>query len=359
MAYSVTMRSFFIAFLWLSLIVFSPTLAQDSSEQDTPSSYTVKAGESLSIIAQKFATDVDTLVALNNLSNPNRILVGQTLLVNASALAFPDPLPYPFTALSLEPSRATTGRVQRLEVQSEAETMTLSYLGQSYPMLQTGSSWTAWLATSVLQPAGLAKLELEASYNGQDYRLSLPVQIQEFAYERERIRLSPQVSSLLKPQTSRDERAFMEDICSRYTPEQYWQQFRYPVAKPFHTSDFGTLRAYNDGGYTSFHGGLDLRANEQTVIYAPTAGVVSFAGELAIRGNTVILDHGLGLCSGYMHLSRIDVREGERVAQGSPLGMAGATGLVTAAHLHWEMRLMSVVVNPQQWLQQDVLEEQP
>lgn len=345
--------------LLILAIIFSilHCLGQENTEESTPLTYNVQAGDSLSLIAQRFATDIDTLVALNTIRDPNHLEIGQLLLLDARALAFPDPLPYPFTEIKLEPSLATTGRVQRITIQSDASTLSLRYLGHDYPLQQLGNLWTGWFATSVLQPAGMAELELSAEVAGTAYKLTLPVRIQNFAYERERIRLSAEVSNLLKPETSRNERIFMEDICSRYSPQQYWQDFRYPVETPFHTSDFGTLRAYNDGGYNSFHGGLDLRANETTPIYAPAAGVVSFAGALSIRGNTVIIDHGLGLCSGYMHLSRIDVLEGQEVIQGTQVGMGGATGLVTAAHLHWEMRLMGIIVNPNQWLQEDILAE--
>jgi murein DD-endopeptidase MepM/ murein hydrolase activator NlpD len=76
---------------------------------------------------------------------------------------------------------------------------------------------------------------------------------------------------------------------------------------------------------------------------------VALAGPLEVRGNAVILDHGWGVYSGYYHLSEVVVAEGQLVAQGEMIGRLGNTGLSTGAHLHWEMRVGGVLVDPLEW----------
>jgi murein DD-endopeptidase MepM/ murein hydrolase activator NlpD len=100
---------------------------------------------------------------------------------------------------------------------------------------------------------------------------------------------------------------------------------------------------------TSYHTGHDYGADAGTPILAPNAGTVALAEPLQVRGNVVILDHGLGVFSAFWHLSRIDVEAGQIVSQGEVVGLVGNTGLSTGPHLHWEMRVLGVPVDPVQW----------
>jgi murein DD-endopeptidase MepM/ murein hydrolase activator NlpD len=121
------------------------------------------------------------------------------------------------------------------------------------------------------------------------------------------------------------------------------------MAAPRITSPFGTRRSYNDGPVSGFHGGTDFGAGTGTPIYAPAAGRVVLAEELIVRGNAVLIDHGIGVFSGYWHQSELAVREGQTVQPGDLIGYVGDTGLVTGAHLHWEMRVGGFAVDPIQW----------
>jgi len=106
------------------------------------------------------------------------------------------------------------------------------------------------------------------------------------------------------------------------------------------TSPYGSRRRkYGDGcERVSVHWGLDLRAPEGSPIIAPASGVVTLADELYFEGGAVFLDHGHGLVSIFMHMSRIDVEEGGVVAQGDPLGLAGMTGTANGPHIHWGLK---------------------
>ena len=94
------------------------------------------------------------------------------------------------------------------------------------------------------------------------------------------------------------------------------------------------------------HGGADFLSPAGTPVHSPNAGRVVIARPLYFSGNTVIVDHGLGLFSMLAHLSAIDVREGERVNAGHVVGKVGATGRVTGAHLHWTVRAADARVDP-------------
>jgi biotin carboxyl carrier protein len=109
---------------------------------------------------------------------------------------------------------------------------------------------------------------------------------------------------------------------------------------------FGNQRVYN-GKPGSPHSGMDIAAPTGTAVKAPAAGVVTFAGpDLYLTGGTLLLDHGFGISSNFLHLSRIDVKVGDRVEQGQTIGAVGATGRATGPHLHWGMNWFNVRIDP-------------
>lgn len=123
------------------------------------------------------------------------------------------------------------------------------------------------------------------------------------------------------------------------------QAFMWPVQGRI-SGRFGNQRIYN-GTPKSPHSGMDIAAAEGTPVLAPAAGVVTFANaDLYLTGGTVLLDHGHGVSSNFLHLSRIDVKVGDRVAQGQVIGTVGATGRATGAHLHWGMNWFDVRIDP-------------
>jgi len=120
--------------------------------------------------------------------------------------------------------------------------------------------------------------------------------------------------------------------------------FVQPVDGPL-SSSFGRRRVLN-GQPRSPHSGLDIAAVEGTPILNPAPGIVSLTGDFYFNGNTVFVDHGQGLISMMCHLSRIDVAEGQSVDRNDVLGLVGATGRVTGAHLHWSVSLNGNRVDP-------------
>lgn len=123
------------------------------------------------------------------------------------------------------------------------------------------------------------------------------------------------------------------------------QAFAWPVQGRI-SGRFGNARVYN-GKPGAGHSGMDIAAPAGTPVKAPAAGIVTFAGpDLYLTGGTLLLDHGHGVSSNFLHLSRIDVRAGDRVEQGQVIAAVGATGRATGPHLHWGMNWFDVRVDP-------------
>ncbi|HRN61471.1 MAG TPA: M23 family metallopeptidase [Luteimonas sp.] len=110
---------------------------------------------------------------------------------------------------------------------------------------------------------------------------------------------------------------------------------------------FGRARVYN-GKPGAPHSGMDIAAATGTPVKAPAAGIVTFADrDLYLTGGTVLIDHGHGVSSNFLHLSRIDVQVGDRVEQGQVVAAVGSTGRSTGPHLHWGMNWFDVRIDPQ------------
>ncbi len=123
------------------------------------------------------------------------------------------------------------------------------------------------------------------------------------------------------------------------------QAFVWPVQGRI-SGRFGNQRVYN-GTPKSPHSGMDIAAPNGTPVQAPASGIVTFASpDLYLTGGTLLLDHGHGVSSNFLHLSRIDVKVGDRVNQGQIIGAVGATGRATGPHLHWGMNWFDVRIDP-------------
>jgi murein DD-endopeptidase MepM/ murein hydrolase activator NlpD len=206
---------------------------------------------------------------------------------------------------------------------------------------------------------------------GNRAQISLPVEIIERAFSTDRITLSdefmqPKVAELgdgasgdtlqaylaINRDMRKQNAATIVEATAHSSGERLWngafQQL--PNSKLF--SEFAEQRTYEYQGKVvdqQVHLGFDLASHANSPALAANTGRVVFAGALGIYGNTVILDHGLGLFSLYGHLSEIAVEKGQAVARGEPLGRTGETGLAGGDHLHYSMLVAGVFVDPREW----------
>lgn len=385
-------------FCWLFLTLLTLATAQVT--------HVVQAGDTLTRIATRYGLQVEDVAAANGITDANLIELGQTLLIPIASATPAEQLPWPFTNVEVRPGTLTQGHVARVLVDlDEPAAVSVRFLESDLEFAPTGASWQAArvtmpttptdtttastedsatitttpdatsttptesplalsanyrvqgiIAASVLQDPGVYDLTLQAELtDGDIVSATVPVQVVPFTYRRESITLDAETSRLLDPNLVANERARIASLCDYSHAEKLWEgMFSFPVTDPIETSPFGTLRSYNGGPFRSFHGGLDLRANSTIPIYAPARGEVVLAAPLSVRGNTVVLRHGLGVCSLYTHLSTIDVSEGTTIEKGTLMGYGGDTGLVTGPHLHWEIRIANVPVDPAQWANQDL-----
>ena len=290
--------------------------------------HVVRPGETLYRIARTYGVPLEALAAANGLADVNLIRVGQRLVI-------PSEPSWPAAwGLSVTPWPPEQGRPAVFRVPDGVSAVRVFQLKvpvtRGVALVPVPADTRPGLHPFALEGAGL-KGEL----------LVLPG-----GYASENIVLSEEKNALLDREKIRAEKARLLEACGPWTAELLGPgPWRWPLARVEETSAFGTRRSYN-GRPGGWHGGVDLRGEEGTPVYAPAAGVVALSEELYVRGNAVVLRHGLGLCSGYYHLSRRVVEPGRRVAKGELLGYVGATGLVTGPHLHWEVRLLGQTTDP-------------
>jgi murein DD-endopeptidase MepM/ murein hydrolase activator NlpD len=141
------------------------------------------------------------------------------------------------------------------------------------------------------------------------------------------------------------DKAIKEQAFAHLTPEREWAGSFQPPVKAAISDVFGTSRTFN-GKTQSVHQGLDYAVPEGTPVAALNSGTVLLAQPLFFEGNCVVLDHGQGLLTLYMHLSKIEVKEGEQVTGGQKIGVSGGTGRATGPHLHVAVRWEGVYLNP-------------
>jgi hypothetical protein len=152
----------------------------------------------------------------------------------------------------------------------------------------------------------------------------------------------------------------IENYCKESIPEILWHESFVCLPNSSSMAGFGEERNYFYKGKEigrSYHMGSDLASISHAPVPAGNAGLVVFANYLGIYGNTVILDHGLGLFSMYSHLSEIQVSTGDKVKRGDTIGITGMTGLAGGDHLHFGMMVHGVFVNPVEWWDQKWIQD--
>jgi len=181
-------------------------------------------------------------------------------------------------------------------------------------------------------------------------------------FAREELIFDEKALTLLDPVKQAQENAMLDRVQSQWTPERYWhgpwgEAVGNPLVGPVPlSSDFGILRSINGGPYNWSHEGTDFEVDTGDPIKAVADGRVAFTQELYVRGNTVVIDHGIGVFSMYNHMFRFDVQPGQMVKKGDVIGLVGSTGFVTGPHLHLEIRVHNQPVEPLEWIQRPPFE---
>ena len=269
----------------------------------------------------------------------------------------PGALPDAIDSISIEPLPFVQGKAAKIHVKGdEGINLMGSFLDHEmqYFELENGEYVSLQGVHAMTEP-GFYPLYLSGTLaNGTPFSFSQAVYVRDGDYPYDpTLNVSPET---IDPTVTRPEDAEWQALTAPVTSEKLWDGiFQSPAPPPFNDcwpSRFGNRRSYNGGEYSSFHTGLDFCGRVGTEVLAPAAGRVVFAGPLTVRGNSTVIDHGWGVYTAYMHQSEILVKPGDLVTPGQLIGLVGGTGRVTGPHLHWEVWVGGLQVDPLDWLEQ-------
>ena len=306
--------------------------------------------------AAKMSTNPWELLLSNQLSSGVEITESDHILLpgnstqNGSSLVSPyiksiivSPLPL-FQGATVEIKLTTT---TPLELTGSLNGLALNFF------LMPDESYVSLQGIHAMSPPGLSQFEISGDdQNGHQFSFNqmLLLASGNFSQDPSSLGVDPET---LDPTITKPEDDFVLSIVSKISNIQLWQgKWQYPLDEPTCiTSAFGNRRTYNGSSTLYFHTGLDLGPCSPSLkIYAAAAGVVVFSGPLTVRGNATIIDHGLGVFSAYYHQEEFKVNVGDKVSQGQLIGIMGHTGRVTGPHLHFEVWVNGIQVQPLDWL---------
>jgi murein DD-endopeptidase MepM/ murein hydrolase activator NlpD len=251
-----------------------------------------------------------------------------------------------------QPARLVNGSPVLFRVTAPAAVTSLrgNFSDRAFPFRfdRACNCWYAIAGIDLNAKAGKYPLRLEGT--GKDnaaVAYTSEVTVRAKAYPTTAISVAPafvKPPEEVEPRIAQEE-ALKRNLFSQISVETLWAgKFAAPVTTAV-SGGFGAARTYN-GVKKSQHQGLDYHAAIGTTVRATNAGTVILARGLYFEGNCVVVDHGNGLLTFYMHLSEIKVKEGDRVSRGQVLGASGGTGRVTGPHLHFAVRWQGLYLDP-------------
>jgi len=325
-------------------------------------------GESLLELAVIQNTNPWTIMGINQIDNTWQSMPEDILQLSGQNTQGPGALPGFVEKVTILPEPLGQGKtgtirlsIDTSSVQLPNDFITGTLAGQKLNFFPLTDNNTSSKSTEFISLQGLHN-SLEPGYyplkltfnTGNDniysYDQSIFIQDSKFVYEK----LNVTDETLLDPKIAKPEEQQIAGLTSKITAQKFWNgKFKNPVDKEYidcWPSTYGRRRSYNGSGFTYIHTGLDFCGQEGFKIYAPGAGKIIFTGKLDVRGNTTIIDHGWGIYSMYCHQSEIKTKLGDMVEPNQIIGLIGKTGRVTGPHLHWEIWVGGIQVDPYDWL---------
>ncbi len=332
----------------------------------TGTPHIVTADETLVEIAASYNRPPHLIAAANDLPYPTAVYAGQRLRIPSDApfRALPAELTtlqvsqQPFEqgeAFSVYTELTTpltpTGRIRLIDLTAPTQPYFYDQYEQTFPFLPYGDGFLAIVGLDAFTRPGLYTLDV---FTADEERptLSQVVRVAGIDYGFQAIPLADDTV------VRSAENSTLTPIYQTITPQPYWsitQTFSSPLDINYISGIYGSPRSYDGAPVSIFHTGVDYGAPVNTPIRAVAAGVVAFSQFTQLRGNLVVLDHGMGVFTSYAHMTQLLVNVGDVVTVGQAVGSLGNTGLSTAAHLHWEVRVRDVAVNGLPWLERSIL----
>lgn len=339
---------------------YNLVLLQQSETPALSARTALSDGDTLLELAVRQNTDPWTITQLNGLTEPQASLPGDLLyLSSGTSTAVQTGIPTSLTSAEVDPLPIIQGATVQVKVKA-SQPVTLSGLLVDHPLHffpQEDGSQVALQGVHVMTEPGLYPLRIDVTLaDGSLQSFEQMVLVNSGNYLTETINgVDP---ATIDPAVTGPEDAWLLSMVAPVTPEKYWQgMFQLPVADDQFCvkSKYGNRRTYNAGALSGFHSGIDYGVCSQAHpydVYAPADGVVVFTGLKTVRGNATIIDHGDGVYSGLYHQAEIYVSVGDPVTAGQLIGKIGKTGRVTGAHLHWDLWVNGIQVNPTTWLEE-------
>ena len=337
-----------------SMIIPKQDNAVDLTNRVTPA-----VGETLLELAVKNNSDPWTLSDLNDLNGTWDSLPGDVLysLGKSTSNETATGLPSAFVNVQITTLPLVQGRTGEIIVTPQnGVTLDGVLIDKPLNFFPMGDGrMVALQGVHALLDPGVYPLRLNATLaDGTKQSFEQMMLVASGNYEKEALAVP---SEFIDPAVTAPEDKQVLSMVAPVTAQKFWDGvFGLPVAQPFCIKDwFGIRRSFNGSDYNYFHAGVDYgicSADHPFDIYAAAPGKVIFAGPLTVRGNATFIDHGEGIYTGYFHQSEIYVQVGQQVQAGELIGKIGDTGRVTGPHLHWEVWVNGVQVNPLDWLNQ-------
>jgi murein DD-endopeptidase MepM/ murein hydrolase activator NlpD len=260
------------------------------------------------------------------------------------------------TAPPLPRESRVPGGIAVLEVTSAGENQAppgaVVFNQHRAPVVRVGDRWMAVVGIPLDTAPGTQSATFAPTDAASAQELAFVVMDKQYSVQKLKVKNQRHVDPSKEDLERIDrERKRIDAALGKYTEDRV-PQWRLVVPVPGErSSSFGLRRYFNDQPRNP-HSGMDIAAPAGTPIRSPAPGRVLDTGDFFFNGNTVFVDHGQGLVTMYCHLSRIDVKPGDEVATGTPLGRVGATGRVTGPHLHWGVALNRALVDPALFLEE-------
>ncbi|HSH01109.1 MAG TPA: peptidoglycan DD-metalloendopeptidase family protein [Anaerolineae bacterium] len=332
-------------------LVIESRTGSDEPQEVTGGVHVVGVGETLVDVARQYGMSVATLATMNELELGAVVWPGVRLRV-AGERPF-QKLTGGWQALLLRALPSQQGETLSLYVEHQLEGVPQGqFLGQTLQFAPYGSGYVAVIGIDAFMEPGLYRLTLSGMGTERPWEpWGQDILIDSAGFGTQVITLPESMGVLLEPGVRAEEDDFLATIFSQSVITPQWAGlFQPPVTGTVVTAGYGDARSYNGGPIEIYHSGIDFGAVVGTPVVAPANGTVVFTGTTLIRGNVIILDHGLGVMTAYYHLEEVFVNVGEQVGTGTRLGSVGSTGLSSGPHLHWDVRVHNVTVNGEQWL---------
>lgn len=332
---------------------FPIMLATERGELTDSGRAAVGAGQSLLEIAVASNDNPYSLMAYNQLPGLWAAMPGDVLFTPGRPAPGPGGLPSAVSEVFVEDPGFVQGRTLVIDVTTDGTVqMGGEFFGHALHFFNEGDTQLVALQGVPLEAeSGTFPFTLSGVLtDGARFQFTQSVRVVSGGYQSETLTvLDP---SLLNPELSDAETQRVYDMVTAATPEKMWAGYWGPPHPYIDVinSEFGIHRSYNGGELENYHRGTDFGGGVGIEIWAPAPGVVVWAGPLDVRGNATIMDHGWGVYTGYFHQSQINVAVGDSVQTGQVIGLVGGTGRVTGAHLHWEVWVGDVSVEPMDWL---------